>query len=500
MIGAAGLFAPTIRYLKGTFYIFCTNVGCEGAAFEAENFYITTSDIWANEWSDKIAIHFRGIDPSLFIDDDDRAYVQGSLRLDRTEQPTSMICQFEIDLKSGKPLSDVKEIWGGHSKIYSEGPHVYKKEGMYYLLIAEGGTFEHHHLSIARAANIWGPYESCDANPILGSFGKDELVQDAGHGELFQDARGGWWATVLGVRKYSGRYPLGRESWLAPVEWPQGGWPSILHPQLNFYRAPAGTATLKMHPLISHDPFAQFCHIRNPVEEDYRWSDDRRSLVLRASQQDLSAPTGTTTFIGKRQRSLDSIASTIVHYNDAFMDHDLRAGLIIYKDDFRYSGILLDFKCGNLIAILRNNSDADVVLARRPQLTRSVCLRIVASCESYTFQYRLSGLWETLATIDTLEMTCRDFTGTIFGLTALQRKGSGEACEVLFDARRFPDLRLRESRRCRQMFKTHGFSDVVAGLLPLRLGAYQAHPYFPDTVFSPQSNTRQSLQATEKQK
>lgn len=138
MIGAGGLFAPTMRYYHGTFYIVCTNVGEEGEGFQAENFLISTSDIWSDQWSDPIKLELHGIDPSLFIADGGTAYLQGSFRLERTEQPTSTIKQYQIDLETGRRLSEIVEIWPGYSKVYTEGPHIDKKDGYHYLLVAEG--------------------------------------------------------------------------------------------------------------------------------------------------------------------------------------------------------------------------------------------------------------------------------------------------------------------------------------------------------------------------
>ena len=223
MIAVGGLYAPTIRYHRGKFYIICTNV-FDG---QFDNFYITCNDIGANEWSDPIHFEFHGIDPSLFFDDDGRSYVQGSHVFDYSKQPSCVIRQFEIDIETGKPLTEQRDIWGGHSKIVPEGPHIYKRGTWYYLLIAEGGTFEHHMLSIARSRNVWGPFESYEKNPILTADGTNSEIQNVGHGELFQDEQGLWWAVALGVRNYDGIYPMGRETFLTPVDWPSGGWPTI---------------------------------------------------------------------------------------------------------------------------------------------------------------------------------------------------------------------------------------------------------------------------------
>lgn len=357
MVAAAGLFAPTIRHHNGTFYIACTNVGCEGEDFDASNFYIYSNDITAaDSWSDPIPLALHGIDPSIFIDPTDgRAYVQGSWRLPRTEQPTSTIKQWEIDLATGKELSPIREIWEGHSRIYTEGPHIYLKDGWYYLLVAEGGTFEHHHLSLARSRSVWGPFEPCPTNPVLTSYGTSEPIRDAGHGELFQDLEGRWWAAVLAVRKgedgESTRYPLGRESFLTPVSWPEGEWPTIEHPHLSFRREPVAPSSGKVRPRIADPgPAVGDCYIRLLEQDNFKWDGGepgsaRRDVRLRASKTDLSVGVGSATFTGQRQRRLigSSVSATLelggLHRQVGSGCGALRAGVAVYKDDLRYATV-----------------------------------------------------------------------------------------------------------------------------------------------------------------
>lgn len=169
-----------------------------------KNFYIWTDDIYSNVWSDPIFLDFHGIDPSLFFDDDGKVYFQGARELTRKSQPSCTIMQMEIDIATGKSLSPLQVIWGGFAQYDTEGPHIYKKDGYYYLLVAEGGTFENHMLSIGRSKSIWGPYESCPSNPLLTTRGTKQYIQNVGHGELFQDENGAWWAAVLAIRDEAG--------------------------------------------------------------------------------------------------------------------------------------------------------------------------------------------------------------------------------------------------------------------------------------------------------
>ncbi|KAM0324931.1 hypothetical protein ACHAQA_007897 [Verticillium albo-atrum] len=428
MIGAGGLFAPTIRHHNGVFYIICTNVACEGAEFAASNFYITTTDIWAGQWSDPVNVDLHGIDPSLFFDTDGRAYIQGSWRLPRTEQPNTTIKQWEIDLSTGERIGEPREIWHGHSRNYTEGPHIYKKDDWYYLLVAEGGTFEHHHLSIARARDIWGPYESCPSNPILTGKGKDELVQDVGHGELFQDADGLWWAAVLGVRKYGDgtRYPLGRESFLTAVEWPEGQWPEIQHPRENFRRVLPGPRAKATS--FAYGARVADCYIRSPALEDYQFGEEGQVRV-RSSATNLTVPVGTATFVGQRQRRLNGASATATVCLEG-INHSVRTGLAVYKDDFRHAAISIESSL--VVLTLRNNTSEDVRVARSviDSSAKSLIFSISATPKEYEFAYRVnSGNWKVLGRIDTAEMTARDFTGTILGIFATHQGQGSEGSQ-----------------------------------------------------------------------
>jgi beta-xylosidase len=226
-IGSIGLLAPTLRYNKGIFYMICTNLSMKSTGFKPMNFYVTSKDIWANVWSDPVYYEWDGIDPSLFFYDDDRVYIQGqSVIGDRSKQPTGHIKQCELDIKTGKLIGEPKFIWGGWNSVDTEGPHIYKRNGWYYCLVAEGGTFESHLLSLGRSRDIWGPSEQAPQNPVLTAKGTSEYVQHTGHGDIFQDDQGLWWAAVLGIRNGpSGRYPLSRETFLTPVDWTEDEWP-----------------------------------------------------------------------------------------------------------------------------------------------------------------------------------------------------------------------------------------------------------------------------------
>ncbi|MBO6248929.1 MAG: glycoside hydrolase family 43 protein, partial [Bacteroidales bacterium] len=145
-----GIFATTIRYHEGTYYMVTTNVTTGG------NFFVTAKDP-RGPWSEPVYLKQGGIDPS-FLFEDGKCYM--------VSNPNGIVL-CEIDPVTGKQLTESKVLWYGTGGRYAEGPHIYKKDGWYYLLISEGGTEMGHGLTVARSRDIWGPYESNPVNPIL---------------------------------------------------------------------------------------------------------------------------------------------------------------------------------------------------------------------------------------------------------------------------------------------------------------------------------------------
>ncbi len=213
--GEINIFAPTIRYNNGTFYMITTNITFGG------NFFVTATNP-AGPWSDAIWVDVPEIDPDLFFDDNGKAYVI-----------TSDFSLAEIDVATGKLLTERRKIWNSTGGRYPEAPHIYKKDGFYYLLAAEGGTEEAHMVTIARSNNIWGPYINNPSNPIathVNIAGMGQPIQGIGHADIIQAHDASWWMVLHGYRSVTGYPPhhiLGRETCLVPVSWPQGGWPVV---------------------------------------------------------------------------------------------------------------------------------------------------------------------------------------------------------------------------------------------------------------------------------
>ena len=221
-----GLFAPTIRYHEGTFYIICTNVSYGG------NFIITAQNP-AGPWSEPHYIEGAdGIDPSLFFDEDGTCYYIGT-------HPNPAGCQYdgdwyiwiqELDIENMKLVGEVHNVWNGAMRniIWPEGPHLYKIGEYYYIMHAEGGTGPDHAVTVCRSKNVYGPYENNFCNPILTHrhLGRKYPIRYVGHADLVKTINDEWYMVMLAVRPLEGYTTMGRETFLAKVEW-ENDWPVV---------------------------------------------------------------------------------------------------------------------------------------------------------------------------------------------------------------------------------------------------------------------------------
>lgn len=228
-----GLFAATLAYHDGTFYIANTCFYCDRG-----NFVVTAKDP-AGPWSDPIWLGVSGIDPSLFFDDDGSTWVvhndvpDGKLRYDGHRAIWLQRFDFGKRERVGERILLVD---GGADPAtnpeHLEGPHVFKHDGWYYLTAAEGGTGEQHAQMVWRSRALTGPYVPSPSNPSLTQRdlnpARPDPVTSTGHAQFVKLKDGTWWAVFLATRPYRGnQYNLGRETFLLPVTW-KDGWPVIL--------------------------------------------------------------------------------------------------------------------------------------------------------------------------------------------------------------------------------------------------------------------------------
>ena len=213
---SGGIYAPTIRYHEGIYYMVTTNVSCGG------HLIVHTKNP-AGKWSAPVSVEQDGIDPSLLFDGD-KVYFVSTLFQDGRQA----IAMCEIDPLTGEKRTPSTVISHGCGGKFPEAPHQYRIGEYYYLMLAEGGTEYGHMVTISRSKSPYGPYKPCPHNPILTH--RDEQVnpiQCTGHADLVQDANGNWWMVCLAVRPIGTLlHNLGRETCLAPVKW-ENGWPVV---------------------------------------------------------------------------------------------------------------------------------------------------------------------------------------------------------------------------------------------------------------------------------
>jgi alpha-N-arabinofuranosidase len=427
---SGGVWAPTLRYHNDTFYMTSTNTTGGG------HFYVTAKDP-AVEWSEPVWVAGKGWDSSFFFDNDGKVYFQWFVH-----EPPGNIYQTEIDIATGTHLTEPRVIWQGSGGRSPEGPHLYKIDGRYYLMAAEGGTEDGHMITIARGESPWGPWESCPHNPILSHRSLDHPIQTTGHGDLVQDTAGNWWMVFLGTRPvgYPRYHILGRETFLAPVTW-EDGWPIVGN---------NGTVDMEMEGPLSTphawDSVEPLCddfndpelglhwnYLRNPVLEKYSTSKNPgwlRLMGTEATLDDKASPT----FLGRRQCHFNCRVSTLLDFTPQAENEE--AGLVVLADNRHHYEIGITQEAGQRFVFVRRRiGTLQAVVAQQPIPDGLVTLNIAADESWYTVNYSVDAEpHKELAKGETrylcTEAGAAVFTSTYFGMYA---SGNGKPCRTPAD-------------------------------------------------------------------
>lgn len=352
-----GIFAPTIRYHKGKFYIITTMVGQKG------NFIITAKNA-AGPWSDPIYIKDApGIDPSLFWDDDGKCYYTGAAVIDGTKkewQGKNGIWMQEIDPDKGVLLGDKKQLTYGYASNarWAEGPHLYKIGGEYLLLIGEGGTGEYHAITVFNSKKLWGPYIPNHANPVLTHrhLEKTYPIGQTGHADLVQTQNGDWWSVLLAKRHNEGFVTLARETFLAKVKMTdqESGITPVFNPGIGLLQIEQKRPELPFTPvpkLKMRDDFTsknldlEWNFLLTPTSKWYELNNDNLEIKLRPETvTELVNPS----FIAKRTKHFSFNALTKLSFKTK--KENEKAGLVIYR---RYGNNYQLLKSKNNITLIK---------------------------------------------------------------------------------------------------------------------------------------------------
>ena len=313
-----GIFAPTIRHHDGRFWMITTLYDSS-----TNNFVVTASDP-AGPWSDPVPVAVLGIDPDIAWDDDGNCWVHFSTQ--------DHIARCRIDPNTGAVLDGPHIAWSGTGLHATEAPHLYQRDGLWYLLIAEGGTERGHGVSVARGPSPSGPWESCPSNPILSHRSTALPIQNTGHADLVEAVDGSWWMVLLGVRP-GGITPrfhvLGRETYLAPVEWVDG-WPRVDKVALEVnVRPPGPIEPVERRQRDDFDaPTLDPCWIAVRQSPANVSSLSARPGWLTVSATDDDLDSATPTFVGRRQQHMRCRVRALVDPGDA-----RETGVCVYMEE-----------------------------------------------------------------------------------------------------------------------------------------------------------------------
>ncbi len=451
-----GVFAPDISWHDGRFYIANTCVGC------GDNFVITARNP-VGPWSDPVWLpEIDGIDPSLFFDDDGSAWILNNgppLGPPRYEGHRAIWLQ-QFDPERLKVFGPRRVLVDGgvhpdQNPIWIEGPHIFKKDGFYYLIAAEGGTEENHSEVVFRSDKISGPYLPAPDNPILTQrdlpVDRPKPITSVGHASFVRPAGGEWWAMFLGVRPYDarGNFNTGRETFLLPVRW-KDGWPRITQAgeRVPWVALRPNLQTGPKPPMPTRGDFAvrdefnnhmlrpYWMMLRNRQGKWWRIADGALHLDARGVAL---GELGNPSLLARRQQHLNAVATTRLSFKPK---SDLaEAGMVALQNDEHWYFLAIGRENGTRVVRLRRRAGmqepADgTVLASVPlplSTQAPVHLRIEARGHSYDFGWSADGRhWHTLFrnADGTVLSTKRagGFVGAVFGLYA-HDKASGGASE-----------------------------------------------------------------------
>ena len=446
-----GLFAPSIRFHRGVYYLLNTAVDAGGN-------YLSVAYDPAGPWSDPIWLpQLDGIDPSLFFDDDGRSYLlnngppPGTPRYDGHRA----IWMQQFDLATRRLIGRRSVLLDGgvdraEKPVWIEGPHLYKRRGWYYLMCAEGGTGTQHSEVVLRSRSPWGPYRPYPGNPILTqrdlAADRADAIADAGHADLVEAPDGRWWAVFLAVRTYDEvHYNTGRETFLLPVTW-KDDWPVILpHGKTIPYLAASPPG-----PVGNSAAGAVVAASARPSSGNFSWRDAFDAASLQSAWLQVRTPRvpwldlqsrpgwltihalpasldtlGNPSFLARRPQHTNFEASTALELPPS---GSVAAGIAVFQNENywyflgarRHDGqlqVFLEKDAGHGATIAASAATTAAAPASGMALTR---LKVTAQARRYSFFYGSDdGGWQILLQDDDGVFLSTDiaggFVGTVLG-------------------------------------------------------------------------------------
>ena len=424
-----GVFAPSIHFHNGTFYIINTLVDAGG------NFFVTAKNP-AGPWSDPVWLKgLDGIDPSFFFDEDGKAYVlnNGGPEGKPLYDGHRAIWIQQFDLAANKLVGPRKVIVNGgvdlaKKPIWIEGPHLFRIKDWYYLSCAEGGTGPQHSQVVLRSRSPWGPFEPYAGNPILTQrdlpADRPNAITNAGHADLVETKDGSWWAVFLASRPYVGdRYNTGRETFLLPVTW-KDGWPVILEHGKAIPYTLAGPKDMGATPgdalsgnFTRRDEFdgaklgPEWLQVHVPKLSWMKLRDGALEIHPQLIRLDEKR---NPSFLARRQQHLTFDASTRLAPPAS---SNVSAGLAAYQNENHWYFLNVRRIDGGLRVSLerRAGSDLKVFVSETLPAVPWVNLRISGVRDRYSFHYDTGQGWQPLRENDDGSLLSTEVAGGFVG-------------------------------------------------------------------------------------
>jgi xylan 1,4-beta-xylosidase len=448
MIGnpdSGGIWAPCLTHSDGLFYLIYTDVKYwKRDPYKVVYNYLVTAPSITGPWSDPVFLNSSGFDPSLFHDEDGRKWLLNMV-WDHRKQNNRFagILLQEYCPKTRTLIGPVKNIFRGTDRALVEGPHLYKRDGWYYLLTAEGGTEYAHACTLARSRDIDGPYEVHPRKHLVSSLGHPELpLQKTGHGSLVETEHGEWYLAHLCGRPIDGKHcTLGRETAIQRCVWHDDGWLYLDQGDMLPSDQTEGPAGVDAAP-FTHDSWngrfdsplldIHFQSLRQPVTEDWLSLTDRPGF-LRLKGMEPTVSTFRQSLIARRVQSFDISAETCVEFQPA--NFQQMAGLIAYYDteNHYYLRISHDEELGRTLNIIATDAATSGEILEHDVPIPPKCpvyLRLTMKGASLRFEYAISpDEWQRIgptldASILSDDYSHLGFTGAFVGICCQDLSGS----------------------------------------------------------------------------
>ncbi|MFV3129019.1 glycoside hydrolase family 43 protein [Niveispirillum sp. KHB5.9] len=460
MLGApdsCGVWAPCLTHEDGRFYLIYTDVkrygrttvgGASGASLRDFHNYLVTCESIDGDWSDPVHLNSSGFDPSLFHDDDGRKYLVNMLWDHRPGRNrfAGIVCQ-EYSPQAQALVGERQLIFKGTALGLTEAPHLYKRDGWYYLLTAEGGTGWNHAVTMARSRSLAGAYELHPDTYILSSRNRpDAPLQRAGHADLVDTPDGETYAVYLCGRPLPnrGRCVLGRETAIQRMVWGEDGWLRTVDgqglPSLSTPSPGLPPHTFPNTPMRADfdgpDLPIDFQWLRTPYPAEIFSLIDRPGW-LRLHGRETIGSQFRQALVARRQQAFCYSAATRMDFEPRHFQQ--MAGLVCYYGGtkFHYLHVSRDDTHGRhlrVMSALPDSPQADAFTDPIPLPPGPVYLRAEIDFERLRFAYSLDGTgWTWMpqtfdASILSDEATspgAPNFTGAFIGMACQDMSGTG---------------------------------------------------------------------------